>query len=235
MSISQTFARLRATRRTGLVTFVTAGDPDAARSARVLQALDRGGADILEVGVPFSDPLADGPVIQRASERALRAGTTLASTLDLVAGVRRALAAPVVLFTYDNPVFRMGTDAFIARARAAGVDGVLVLDLPIEESRPTRDALVAAGLIRFSAESDDDARAHCAGRRVGSRVPVRHLSPGRDGRACDRRRGRRRARGPRAGTRPPADCARLRPLAARARRRRGAYADAAVVGSALVD
>lgn len=164
--ISETFARLRATRRTGLVTFVTAGDPDAVRSARVLQALDRGGADILEVGVPFSDPLADGPIIQRASERALRAGTTLASTLDLVAGVRRTLAAPVVLFTYYNPVFRMGTDAFIGRARAAGVDGVLVLDLPIEESADWRESLDRGGLdtILLVSPTTSDARLVEAGR-----------------------------------------------------------------------
>ncbi|MCL4811362.1 MAG: tryptophan synthase subunit alpha [Vicinamibacteraceae bacterium] len=164
--IADTFARLRAEGRTGLVTYVTAGDPDAARSAVVLQALDRGGADVLEVGVPFSDPLADGPVIQRASERALRQGATLDSTLGLIEGLRASLRAPIVLFTYFNPVFRMGTAAFIDRARAAGVDGVLVLDLPIEESAAWRSALDAGGLdtILLVSPTTSDARLREAGR-----------------------------------------------------------------------
>jgi tryptophan synthase alpha chain len=144
--IEAAFATLAASRRVGLVAYVTAGDPDLERSATVLRALDRGGADVLEVGVPFSDPLADGPVIQRASERALRAGTTLARALDLVAGVRGDLDAPVVLFTYANPVLRLGVDRFAARAAEAGVDGVLVLDLPIEEAGPLHATLAAAGL-----------------------------------------------------------------------------------------
>lgn len=144
--ITSTFERLAREGRTGLVTYVTAGDPDAARSARVLLALDRAGADLIEVGVPFSDPLADGPVIQRASERALAAGTTLASTLDLVAANRPALRAPIVLFTYANPVYRMGLDVFAARAAAAGVDGVLTLDVPAEEAADLRQALSRAGI-----------------------------------------------------------------------------------------
>lgn len=164
--IAETFARLRAVGRTGLVTYVTAGDPDLARSAVVLRALDAGGADILEVGVPFSDPLADGPVIQRASERALRAGSTLESTLRLVASLRPPLRAPVVLFTYFNPVFRMGTERFIERACAAGVDGVLVLDMPIEESDEWRRALDAGGLdtILLVSPTTSDARLREAGR-----------------------------------------------------------------------
>jgi tryptophan synthase alpha chain len=144
--IADTFAALRRDGRTGLVTYITAGDPDLSRSAAVLRALDRGGADLIEVGVPFSDPLADGPVIQRAAERALRAGTTLSAVLDLVASERRHIAAPIVLFTYVNPVVRIGLEGFAARARAAGVDGVLVLDLPLEEAAPLRDTLNAAGL-----------------------------------------------------------------------------------------
>ena len=140
------FARLRAEERTGLVTFTTAGDPDLERSADVLRALDRAGADVLEVGVPFSDPLADGPVIQRASERALAAGSTLAGVLELVAGVRASVSAGVVLFTYANPVLRMGLPDFMARAADAGVDGVLVLDLPIEEADELRGAAAVAGI-----------------------------------------------------------------------------------------
>ena len=112
----------------------------------ILRALDRGGADVIEVGVPFSDPLADGPVIQRASERALRAGATLTGVLDLIAAERPRLRAPIVLFTYANPVMRLGIEAFAARAAAAGVDGVLVLDLPLEEAEGLRTALDAVGL-----------------------------------------------------------------------------------------
>jgi tryptophan synthase alpha chain len=128
------------------VTYVTAGDPDLARSAEILSALDRAGADVLEVGIPFSEPLADGPVIQRATERALAAGTTASKVLDLVARVRPSVKAGIVLFTYANPVLRLGVDAFGDRARAAGVDGVLVLDLPIEEAGSFRDAMAKRDL-----------------------------------------------------------------------------------------
>jgi len=144
--IAATFKRLRAAGRPGLVTFVSAGDPDLPRSGDVLRALDAAGADVLEVGVPFSDPLADGPVIQRSSERALAAGATLDRVLDLVGTLRADLGAPVVLFTYANPVVRMGLEAFARRAAEAGVDGALVLDLPIEEADPLRGALDARGL-----------------------------------------------------------------------------------------
>ena len=122
---------------------MTAGDPDLARSADILYALDRAGADVMEVGIPFSEPLADGPVIQRATERALAAGTTARNVLDLVERVRPKIKAPIVLFTYANPVLRLGVDAFADRARAAGVDGVLVLDLPIEEAGTFRDAMAS--------------------------------------------------------------------------------------------
>lgn len=144
--IADRFAELRAAGRTGLVTYVTAGDPDLERSGAILRALDRAGADVIEVGVPFSDPLADGPVIQRASERALAAGATLAGVLDLIEDVRAGLGAVVVLFTYANPVLRLGPDRFAARAAKAGVDGVLVLDLPLEEAGGLRRSIVEAGM-----------------------------------------------------------------------------------------
>lgn len=144
--ITDTFQRLKTAGRTGLVTYVTGGDPDLARSIEILRALDRAGSDVIEVGVPFSDPLADGPVIQRASERALAAGVTLTGVLDLVNEVRADLQAPIVLFTYVNPVFSMGAEQFAARAAAVGVDGVLVLDLPIEEAGPFRQTIVDAGM-----------------------------------------------------------------------------------------
>lgn len=136
--IADAFAR---TTQPRLVTYVTAGDPDLERSRDVLLALARGGADVMEVGVPFSDPIADGPVIQRASERALAAGGTLAAAIEMVADVRGRTDVPIVLFTYANPVLRMGLDTFVERAAAAGVDGALLLDIPIEESEAVRTAL----------------------------------------------------------------------------------------------
>jgi tryptophan synthase alpha chain len=144
--IGETFARLRRERRPGLVTYTTLGDPDLPRSADILNTLDRAGADVLEVGVPFSDPLADGPVIQRAAERALAAGGTLRSALETIAAVRPSIAAPIVVFTYVNPVVRMGADAFARRAADAGVDGVLMLDLPIEEAGRFRDTVSSRGI-----------------------------------------------------------------------------------------
>lgn len=144
--IADTFARLRLEGRAGLVTYTTAGDPDLAVSAEILRALDRAGADLLEVGVPFSDPLADGPVIQRATERALAAGGSLRKSLDLIASVRADVTAPIVVFSYANPLVRMGLTTFARRAAEAGVDGVLALDLPIEEAGEFRDVLKAHGL-----------------------------------------------------------------------------------------
>lgn len=144
--LAETFDGLRAAGTVGLVTYVTAGDPDLAQSREVLLALGRAGADVIEVGVPFSDPIADGPAIQRASERALAAGSHLAAALELVSSVREDIRAPMVLFTYVNPVLRMGMEAFVARSADAGVDGVLVLDLPIEESGALRDELSGRGI-----------------------------------------------------------------------------------------
>jgi len=167
--ITSTFASLSSARRAGLVTYVTAGHPDPARSASLLRTIDRAGADVIEVGVPFSDPLADGPVIQRASERALALGVTLASTLDLIASVRADVRAPLVLFSYANPIYRMGLDRFAGRAADAGVDGVLVLDVPAEESDDLRRAVSARSLdlIFLLSPTTTDARMALAG-RLGS-------------------------------------------------------------------
>lgn len=141
--IESTFAQLRSSGTTGLVTFVTAGDPDHMNSGRILRALDDAGADIIEVGVPFSDPLADGPVIQRACERALASGSTLSSTLELIAEVRSDIRAPIVVFSYVNPILCLGIVEFARRAAEAGVDGVLVLDLPVEEASELRETLAS--------------------------------------------------------------------------------------------
>jgi tryptophan synthase alpha chain len=164
--LSSAFERIRADKRTGLVTFVTAGDPSLARSAEILRALDRTGADVLEVGIPFSEPLADGPVIQRATERALAAGATASGVLDLVERIRSSVAAPIVLFSYANPILRMGIEVFGDRARRAGVDGVLVLDLPIEEAGDFRDAMASRDIdmIFLLSPTTTDARIQHAAR-----------------------------------------------------------------------
>jgi len=144
--LQDAFARIAREERAGLVAFITAGDPTLEATGDILRAVDEAGADVIEVGVPFSDPLADGPVIQRASERALKGGATLGKTLSLIAYVRAGVEAPIVLFTYANPVLRMGVDRFVERAAAAGVDGVLMLDLPVEEAGDFSARLRAAGL-----------------------------------------------------------------------------------------
>jgi tryptophan synthase alpha chain len=132
--IADTFARLRSRKAKGLVAFVTAGDPSLDRTAEMALEMEKGGVDVLELGVPFSDPLADGPVIQRASERALRAGVTLGAVLQVVRRIRQTSALPIVLFSYVNPLLRFGLRRLAGEAAAAGVDGVLVTDLPPEES-----------------------------------------------------------------------------------------------------
>ncbi len=144
--IADTFDRLKREGRTGLVTYITAGDPSLGRTEDILFALARAGADLIELGVPFSDPLADGPVIQRATERALAGGTTLEGVITLVERVRASLTVPLVLFTYANPLLRMGLPEFARRAAAAGVDGVLILDLPVEEADECRGLLEGQGI-----------------------------------------------------------------------------------------
>lgn len=131
--LSETFERCRQQKRAAFIPYLTGGDPDLRTSARLLGALVAGGADILEVGVPFSDPIADGPVNQRAAQRALEAGTTLSGVLRLVATNRERLAVPVVLFTYYNPIHARGAVRFAEQAASSGVDGVLCVDLPPEE------------------------------------------------------------------------------------------------------
>ena len=143
--IDTTLAALKAGKRTALIPYITTGDPSLAATLSIMEALVRAGADVIELGVPFSDPMADGPVIQRASERALAQGVSLANVLDVVAEFRRAnTTTPVVLMGYANPVEAMGVEAFVGRAKAAGVDGVLVVDYPPEEAQAFA-ALLAAG------------------------------------------------------------------------------------------
>lgn len=144
--ISDTFTELRQRGETALVTFVTAGDPDLAATEQVVLELERSGADLIELGVPFSDPMADGPTIQLSSERALAAGTTLPAILELVTRLRSRTQVPIVLMGYFNPIFAYGAERFAADAAAAGVDGLLVVDLPPEESAELKQATDRSGL-----------------------------------------------------------------------------------------
>jgi tryptophan synthase alpha chain len=159
--IAARFAELRAAGRAGLITYLTAGDPDPDTSGRLFSGLATAGADLIEIGMPFSDPMADGPIIQEAGQRALKQGMTLRGTLELVRKLRHAdEATPVVLMGYYNPIYRYGAEAFARDAVAAGVDGVIVVDLPPEEdaelSRPAR----ASGLdvIRLATPTSDEQR-----------------------------------------------------------------------------
>jgi tryptophan synthase alpha chain len=141
--ISKRFAELRASGELGIVAYITAGDPSLDATLKYVLALAQAGADVIELGVPFSDPLADGPTIQRASERALRAGTTLAGVLELVRRIRQSSQVPLVLFSYYNPILQMGLERFASAAESAGADGVLVTDLTPEESEDYRRILAA--------------------------------------------------------------------------------------------
>jgi tryptophan synthase alpha chain len=144
--ISRRFAELARAGELGLIAYITAGDPSLDATRQIVLAAAEAGADIIELGVPFSDPLADGPTIQRASERSLRAGTTLAGVLDLVAAIRRESQIPLVLFSYYNPVLQMGLEQFAARASSAGADGALITDLTPEEADDYRGALHKHGM-----------------------------------------------------------------------------------------
>jgi tryptophan synthase alpha chain len=141
--ISQRFANLRASGELGIVAYITAGDPTLDSTLRFVLALAEAGADIIELGVPFSDPLADGPTIQRASERALRSGTTLAGVIELVRRIRQSSQVPLILFSYYNPILQMGLEKFARATSEAGADGVLATDLTPEESAEYRRILAA--------------------------------------------------------------------------------------------
>ena len=144
--LDATFGALRARRERALVAYFTAGDPSLAITRKLVVEAARRGADVIELGIPFSDPLADGPVIQRATQRALAAGVTLPRVLELVREMRGEVSAPLVFLTYYNPILAFGLKAFCRTSVEAGIDGVIVADLPPEESGPLRAEAVAAGL-----------------------------------------------------------------------------------------
>jgi tryptophan synthase alpha chain len=144
--LDETFTRLRARGERALLPYFTAGDPSLADTRRLVIEAARRGADVVELGIPFSDPLADGPVIQRAGTRALAGGATVARVLETVAGLRAEVDVPIVLLTYYNPVLAFGLKAFVRTAVDAGVDGAIVADMPPEESDPLGTEATAAGL-----------------------------------------------------------------------------------------
>jgi tryptophan synthase alpha chain len=144
--LDATFAALRARHERALVAYFTAGDPSLALTRKLVGEAARRGADVIELGIPFSDPLADGPVIQRATQRALAAGVTLPRVLELVREMRGEVSAPLVFLTYYNPILAFGLKAFCRTSVEVGIDGVIVADLPPEESGPLRAEAMAAGL-----------------------------------------------------------------------------------------
>jgi tryptophan synthase alpha chain len=159
--IDHRFAELKMQGRAALVTFLTAGDPDPETSLAILHALPAAGADLVELGMPFTDPMADGPAIQMSSQRALKAGQTLRKTLDMVRDFRRADdATPIVLMGYYNPIYVYGVDRFLNDATSAGVDGLIIVDLPPEEDEELCLPALKAGLnfIRLATPTTDDDR-----------------------------------------------------------------------------
>jgi tryptophan synthase alpha chain len=159
--IDHRFAACKAENRPALVTFVMAGDPDLDTAQQILEALPGAGADVIELGMPFSDPMADGPGVQAAGQRALKAGQTLRKTLGMVAAFRkRDATTPIVLMGYYNPIYTHGVDAFVDAARNAGVDGLIIVDLPPEEDDELCIPALKAGLnfIRMTTPTTDDRR-----------------------------------------------------------------------------
>jgi len=159
--IDQKFAQLRAEGRKGFVAYVMAGDPDYATSLEIVKGLPGAGVDIIELGMPFTDPMADGPTIQLAGQRALEGGQTLQKTLDMVVEFRKGDdTTPIVMMGYYNPIYSRGVDRFLADAVAAGIDGLIVVDLPPEEDSELCLPAQAAGLnfIRLATPTTDDAR-----------------------------------------------------------------------------
>jgi tryptophan synthase alpha chain len=234
-AIDDAFARCRAERRAAFIPYLTAGDPDLDLTAALLDALVEAGADVVELGVPFSDPIADGPTNQKAATRALTAGTDVSGILALVARRRHALGVPVVLFTYFNPIHARGVERFAQQAADSGVDGVLVVDLPPEEADDTLAAACAVGLdmVFLLAPTSTRARVRAVARvasgfvyyvsRTGTTGERDALPPGL---AHEARSLRRRLRLPLAvgfGISTPAQVAAV-----------GRVADGVVVGSALV-
>lgn len=158
--ITRKFAQLKANNEKALITYVTAGDPNLKATADLVLAMEQAGADIVELGIPYSDPLADGPVIQAASRRALQGGTTLTKIFEMITGLRQETQVPLVLMTYVNPIIQYGVENFAAKAAKAGVDGLIIPDLPSEEMEILKGPMNEAGLaiIPLVAPTSTDSR-----------------------------------------------------------------------------
>ncbi|MBI2399954.1 MAG: tryptophan synthase subunit alpha, partial [Deltaproteobacteria bacterium] len=144
--ITQLFEKLKAEKKKGFIAFITAGDPDIGTTKKIIRELEHSGADMIELGIPFSDPMADGPTIQASYERAVKGGVHLTDVLKLVEDVRKESPIPLVLFGYYNPIFNFGLKKFAKAAAQAGADGVLIVDLPPEESDELKSELVKNGV-----------------------------------------------------------------------------------------
>jgi tryptophan synthase alpha chain len=158
--VNRLFKSLRAEKRCGLIAYVTCGDPDVPTTIAIVEELVRAGADAIELGIPFSDPIADGPVIQAAAQRALRAGTTIRDVFTIAQEVRKSISVPLIAFSYLNPILRYGTERFAIDAAAAGIDSLLLTDLPPEAATELRAQLHAQnlGAIFLLAPTSTDAR-----------------------------------------------------------------------------
>jgi len=235
--IERRFATLKGEGRAGLITFLTAGDPDPETSLAVVKALPAAGADLIELGMPFTDPMADGPAIQASSLRALKAGARMTRTLAMVRAFREGdKATPIVLMGYYNPIYRYGNERFLADAKAAGVDGLIVVDLPPEEDDELCLPAKAAGLdfIRLATPTTDDRRLPAVLRNTAGfvyYVSIAGITGTRSAADADVTRAVTRLKRHTAlpvavgfGIRKPAQASAV-----------AAVADAAVVGSALVD
>jgi tryptophan synthase alpha chain len=234
--LAERFAELRARGEKALVPFVTAGDPDLATTEALVPVLEAAGADAVELGVPFSDPIAEGPTIQKASERALASGTTLRRILELVKGLRPRVRIPIVLMGYANPFFSMGERGFAEAAAAVGVDGVIVADLPPEEGEGFYGALEAAGVapILLAAPTTKPERLALIARRSRGflyYVALTGVTGARAGIARDLEENVRRAR----EISPLPVCVGFGVSTPEQAAEIARYADGVVVGSALVD
>ncbi len=234
--LADVFEKTRRENRAALVIYLCAGDPSLELTPRLVLAASEAGADVIELGVPFSDPTADGPTIQRASERALKAGATLAGTLEAVREVRRSSDVPIVLFGYYNPILRFGEERLAREAKRVGVDGLLVVDLPPESAEPLLGPLAREGLdfVPLVAPTSTKERIDRAASIAGSflyYVSMTGVTGSAGANLSDAARRaagvRDRAKKPVAvgfGVRTPEDVAKI-----------AAHADGVVVGSALVD
>jgi tryptophan synthase alpha chain len=234
--IGERFRLLRARGEKALIPFVTAGDPDLATTEALLPALALAGADLIELGIPFSDPMAEGPTIQRASERALRAGASLRKVLQLVGRLRSRVDVPIVLMGYANNLLAMGEEEFAAAASEVGVDGLIVLDLPPEEGEDFHDALRARGIdpILLAAPTTQPARLEMLAKRTAGFLYFVSLTGTTGARQEISQTIEKEVRAVRAVSDVPV-CVGFGVSTPEQAARIAAFADGVVVGSALVD